>query len=161
MQEPRRDDPALSGKIDGVTSQPTPAELMRQIFPSTMDMVAFVRSGAGLPPGALERVSPDVEVEFLPPALGSQISGTGLEGMVEGWREWLEPYEAYVVETEDLEDLGGGDVLILVRVHARTHRDGVTIEHAPAAVATIRDGRLARIRFYLERDLARAENPRR
>jgi ketosteroid isomerase-like protein len=29
--------------------------------------------------------------------------------------------------------------------------------HAPAAVATVRDGMLVRIRFYLDRDAARAD----
>jgi hypothetical protein len=33
----------------------------------------------------------------------------------------------------------------------------VSVEHTPASVATIRDGTLVRIRFYLDRDEARAD----
>ena len=42
---------------------------------------------------------------------------------------------------------------------ARTHRDGVEVEHSPAAVATVRDGVLVRMRFYLDRDEARRAEP--
>ncbi len=136
----------------------SPLEGARAFFPERIDMVEFTRSGgAGLPPGAIERIAPDFHVEFLPPALGGQIEGRGLEGMAAGWAEWLEPYESYVITREEIEEAGDEDVLVLVRVQATTHRDGVVVEHAPAAVATVRDGMLVRMRFYLDRDLARED----
>ena len=117
-------------------------------------MVQFVRSGGQLPPETARRMAPDFHVESLPPALGGQIEGRGVEGMAAGWAEWLEPYESYVIRVEGFEAAGDEDVLAPVRVHARTHRDGVVVEHSPAAVATIRDGVMVRMRFYLERELA-------
>jgi ketosteroid isomerase-like protein len=120
-------------------------------------MVQFVRSGGEMPAELAQHIAPDIEIEFLPPALGSNLGGEGLAGMIAGWREWLEPYESYVITIEDFEEVGENDVYIPVRVHARTHRDGVVVEHAPAALATIRDGVLVRMRFYLDRDLARGE----
>jgi ketosteroid isomerase-like protein len=134
-----------------------PVELAEALFPREIDMAEFARSGGRLPPELTARIAPDLEVEFLPKVLGSGIGGKGLAGLAEGWLEWVEPYETYVITIEDFEELGEEDVFIPVRVRARTHRDGVLIEHTPASVATIRDGILVRIRFYLDRELARAE----
>jgi hypothetical protein len=134
-----------------------PLQLVDALLPREIDMVEFVGSGGELPAEASSRIAPDLEVEFLPPALGAGIAGEGLPGLIEGWREWLEPYESYVITTEHLEEVGDDQILMYVRVSARTHRDGVTVEHTPAAIATIRDGFLVRMRFYLERELARAD----
>jgi hypothetical protein len=137
-------------------SDPTAVELARTLIPSEVDMVQFVRSGgAGFPTEVLEHVSSDLVVEFHPEALGGQILGTGLTGMVEGWAEWLEPYESYFVSTESVEEMGPGEILMFVRVKARTARDSVTVEHAPAAILTVREGVLVRIRFHLDREEAR------
>jgi ketosteroid isomerase-like protein len=132
-------------------------ELAEALFPREIDMVEFARSGSGLTPELIGRIAPDFQFEFLPKVLGPGISGEGLAGLIEGWREWLEPYESYVITIEGFEELGEEEVLIAVRVRARTHRDGVLVEHTPASVATIRDGTLVRIRFYLDRDEARAD----
>ena len=120
-------------------------------------MIDFVDSGGELALAAASRIAPDLEVEFLPHALGGGLAGAGLSGLIEAWREWLEPYESYVITREHAEAVGDDQVLMDVRVRARTHRDGVAVEHTPAALATIRDGILVRLRFYLERELARAD----
>ena len=130
---------------------------LERLLPREIDMVQFVRSDGEMPAEVVEHVAPDVEIEFLPPAFGSKLGGEGLAGMIEGWREWLEPYESYVITVEGFEAIGENDMYIPVRVRARTHRDGVVVEHAPAALATMRDGMLVRMRFYLDRDLARDE----
>ena len=75
--------------------------------------------------------------------------------MLEGWRDWLAPYESYRVYSEDFLE-AGDDVVALNRILAKTRRDGVVIEHFPAAVWTIEDGKVVRIRFFLERDAALA-----
>jgi len=140
-------------------AEPDPAEVMRQVLPSELDMVEFVRTGGDVWTGLEGRVSEDLQTEFFPPALGGQLRGAGIGGMVEGWREWLEPYEYYVVTIEHVETMESGDILMLVHARARTHRDGVVVEHSPAAVATVHDGLLVRMRFYLDRDEARAAEP--
>src|SRR5439155_7121300 len=74
----------------------------------------------------------------------------GLHGFADAWREWLEPWDSYYVEVEEFIDVGD-EVVSLVRVSARTTRDGVAIEHRPAAVWSVREGKVARVRFYLHR----------
>src|SRR5215210_892953 len=68
-----------------------------------------------------------------------------------GWRDWLEPYESYWIEVEDWIDAGDEDVLIPVRISARTHRHGVVVEHSPAAICTVRNREIVRAVFYLDR----------
>jgi ketosteroid isomerase-like protein len=45
----------------------------------------------------------------------------------------------------------------MIRVKAQTVRDSVVVEHEPAGVWSIRDGKICRIRLYLDRDDALRE----
>ena len=58
---------------------------------------------------------------------------------------------SYRYEVEDYLDAGGGEVVMLVQVRAVTRRDGVAVEHAPAVVCRVRDDRIVRVDFYLDR----------
>ena len=80
---------------------------------------------------------------------------TGAEGMIEGWRDWLEPWASYVMETEDVID-ADQNVVSLIRVKAKTSHDGVEIEHSPAALWTIEKDTVVAVTFYLDRDQALA-----
>ena len=74
----------------------------------------------------------------------------GLQGFAEAWRDWLEPWESYYIEAEEFID-AGDEVVSLTRVLAQTTRDAVAVEHRPAAVWSLRAGKIARVRFYLDR----------
>jgi ketosteroid isomerase-like protein len=78
------------------------------------------------------------------------LSYRGIEGLIEGWRDWLTPWESYRLEVEEFID-AGDQVLELVRVRARTSRHGVDVEHRPAAVWTVEDGVVVAVHFFLER----------
>jgi ketosteroid isomerase-like protein len=90
-----------------------------------------------------------------PASFGLAQDYSGMEGFVEGWRDWLAPYVSYRIEP--LEFVGAGDrVLVPVRVVAKTSRGDVEVEHRPAAVWTLRDGKVRRLDLFLEVDDARA-----
>jgi len=128
-------------------------EVVRASWPREVDVVALLTDGESLVE-AFGALAPDVEVEFVANAPGlPDARYRGAEGLADGWRDWLEPYESYWLAADELID-AGRDVLVLARVKARTHRDGVVIEHAPAAVCTVQDGQIVRARFYLDRDQA-------
>jgi ketosteroid isomerase-like protein len=130
-------------------------ELVKRILPGDVDMVAFV--GGGLPFGAevLALFAPDAEVAFITGAPGvPTLAFRGLEGFEKGWDDWLSPFASYMLSVEDVVDAGDEDVLVLTHVRARTHRDGVLVEHDPAAAITVRDGTVVRARFFLERSAA-------
>jgi ketosteroid isomerase-like protein len=126
-------------------------DLVKSIWPREADMVEMLDA---LP--ELERrldgvIEPDTEIRFYPDELGQLGTQRGLEGFATAWREWLEPWQAYRLEVEDYVDAGGGNIVALARVRAVTRRDGVEVRHDPAAVCAVRDGRIVRIGFYLDR----------
>src|SRR4051794_7210674 len=104
-----------------------------------------------------ETLSPffDEDVEILAPRFvaGPDVRYVGLDGLRAMWLDWLEPWESYRVDVEDVID-AGEDVLVLVRDFGR--RAGMTVEASVVggAVWTVRDGRVARVAFYLNRSEA-------
>jgi ketosteroid isomerase-like protein len=134
-------------------------EIVKRVQASGIDMVDLFRSSTvpdffeiGID---LTLFESDFETQFI--ARGGTIapSTQGLEGFAEAWGDWLEPWEIYFIEVEEFID-AGDEVVSLVRVHAQTARDEVPIEHRPAALWSVRAGRIARVRFYLERERALA-----
>jgi ketosteroid isomerase-like protein len=126
-------------------------------FDTGIDMVQLFRASTTPDPAAVgidvTAFDSDFEVEFIASQAGPSIRpapSRGIQGFAEGWRDWLEPWESYHLELEDYID-AGEDVVTLVRVHAQSARDAVPVEHWPAAVWSVREGKIVRVRFYLER----------
>jgi ketosteroid isomerase-like protein len=103
-----------------------------------------------------EFAAPDFECVLVAPQYtgsGGRLAFSGAEGFLAAWREWLAPYETYAVEIEDLID-AGDRVVTLARQRATTRIGGVKMEEDTAAVWTVRDGKLARVEFHLDRKRA-------
>jgi ketosteroid isomerase-like protein len=133
-------------------------EVVRALFPAVgVDMVAAMDDpiAEGLDIGVF---TDDCKVEFLAERISEAIEPRlrGPAGLVEGWTNWTEAYESYVITPEEFVD-AGEEVLVLVRVEARTERGGVAMEHRPAAVFAVSDGRIHRARFFLDRGMAFSE----
>jgi ketosteroid isomerase-like protein len=130
-------------------------ELLKTIQFDGADFVELFQGDPGeLPADALAVLAPDLEVRFVPMSLGERPTYRGLVGLIEGWRDWLTPWETYYLEVEDFIDEGDDVVVTLARVRARTSRDGVAVEHAPAAVWIFENGKVVSVHFYLDRDEA-------
>jgi hypothetical protein len=100
-------------------------DAVKAIWPHEVDVVELAQNPEVLPQFAAA-ISPDTEVVFMTGALGVlNPTFQGIAGLVEGWRDWLEPYESYRLEVEDFIDAGGDRVVVPARVQARTRRDGV------------------------------------
>ncbi len=84
------------------------------------------------------------------------ITRRGVDGFVDGWRDWLEAYGTYRISAEEYVD-AGDKVVVLIKVRATTARGGVVIEHDPAVVWTLENGKVVAVRMYLERDDALRE----
>ena len=132
-------------------------ELVRSLQPSRdADLVAAFRDDATAA-AVMETLSPffHEDVEIVAPSFvaGEGVRFVGLEGLRAGWLDWLEPWESYRVEVEDVID-AGDDAVVLVRDFGR--RAGVTAEVGVVggAVWTVREGRVARVAFYLNRSEA-------
>ena len=132
-------------------------ELVRGLQPSRdTDLVATFRDDATAA-AVMETLSPffHEDVEIVAPSFvaGEGVRFVGLEGLRAGWLDWLEPWESYRVEVEDVID-AGDDAVVLVRDFGR--RAGMTVEVSVmgGAVWTVRDGRVGRVAFYLNRSEA-------
>jgi ketosteroid isomerase-like protein len=127
-------------------------ELVRALQPSGIDLVEALAGDEGAFVEGISAVfDPALECAFV----ANESSGfttlayRGADGFVEGWREWLSPWESYRIDAEEFID-AGDQVVVLARVQARTRRGGVEMQHAPGAVWTIEEGRIRRVEFYLE-----------
>jgi ketosteroid isomerase-like protein len=76
----------------------------------------------------------------------------GVEGLRAGFLDWLEPWGGYDAGVEDVIDAGEGRVVVLTRDHARPKGTDTEVSFLGAPVWTVRDGQVARIEFYWNRD---------
>jgi len=88
-----------------------------------------------------------------PQAIGLKTSYRGLDGLIELWLDWLEPWESYRTETEEAIDLGD-QVLLLVRDYGRRQGMEREVTLLGAALWTIADGKITRAVFYADRAAA-------
>ena len=133
---------------------------MRSLQPTDVDLVEMFRGDApplGPAPGDPSPFTDDFLVEFVASSpLAERITGQGLDGFVNGWRDWLEAYATYRISVEEYID-AGDKVVVLIKVRATTARDGVVVEHDPAVVWTLANGRVVAVRMYLDREDALRE----
>jgi len=135
-------------------------EIVKRVQPSGIDLVQLFRSSTAPDPSAtgidLSAFESDFETEFISHRVFGSIQPNvshGFHGFIENWRDWLEPWERYYIEVEEFID-AGDEVVSLSRVLAKTTREAVAVEHRPAAVWSVREDKIVRVRFYLEREEA-------
>ena len=78
----------------------------------------------------------------------------GLQGLREGWAEWLAPWESFVFRADEIHDAGDGRVLLLGDTFARL-ASGVEVQAHVGAVHTVRDGAIVAIQHFLDQEQAR------
>ncbi len=78
----------------------------------------------------------------------------GRAGLESTWSDWLETFTRVTLEMEAIEEIGDNVLTFVSQVG--TTRHGVEVAQPSAAVWKFRDGRLARVEFYLDRDKAYA-----
>jgi ketosteroid isomerase-like protein len=100
---------------------------------------------------------PDFESVGGDPTVGPGLSagGIGMAGLAEMWREWMEPWDVYWTEVEDVIDTDDDRVLVLIRDRGRLRGSSAEVEQMGASVWTLRDSRIARVEFHSTRDSAR------
>jgi ketosteroid isomerase-like protein len=102
----------------------------------------------------------DPEIEYViadGPAPGSW---SGLEGMAEGFREWLSAWEDFRGDVEGYRELDGERVLVLIRFSGRGKRSGLDLgpmRSKGANLFHIRGGKVTRFVAYWDRERALAD----
>ena len=95
----------------------------------------------------------DSEAEFEPPdeALERPSSFKGHEALRERWRTLREPFGDVRLDPMEFIDVDDETVITVFRVRVRGRASEVPVEAEPAYVLAIRDGKIVRMRAYLQR----------
>jgi ketosteroid isomerase-like protein len=105
--------------------------------------------------GMLATLQPDVELV----PMRAVLEGTVYRGH-EGLRRWLddmaEDWEEFAMDSFEVEQLEPGRVLVLGRFHVRGKSSGVEMDLPSAWMCELTNGKVARMRFYADREAALA-----
>jgi ketosteroid isomerase-like protein len=125
--------------------------LHSEVLHSEMDVAQLVRNDdvwAARVEAVAAFYHPDVESVRL--GLPDGRTYTGLDGLRNLWLEWLAPWTTYRMQAEDVVDLEDR-VLVLAHVFGRLEGSQAEVENIVASVWTLRDGKIARAEFYIDR----------
>jgi ketosteroid isomerase-like protein len=98
----------------------------------------------------VDRLDPNVEYEE-DPAFPEAAVYSGRDDVLGYYRQFIAEFQELRFEVEELVDAGGDGVLALLRMHGRGKGSGAAFDFRPAWVFRVHDGRVVRIRAYLDR----------
>lgn len=104
---------------------------------------------------ALEVVDPDIVVDVTRYPWVDRTIFEGLDGWLDFWRSWLEPWEDFTYTQSNWEELGD-DVLLDLVITARGRESGAPVELRACEHFRVRDSRIVRMSLFETRDQALA-----
>jgi hypothetical protein len=144
-------------------------EIVRQVFPGSIDMVALfdnpdllAATRSGIEPfvepefetvGDPEAIpmGQDIGVEGGPPSLFAK----GIDGFLNFWREWNIAWESWKLGPPEFIDVDEDRVLVSYEVRARSKTDRVEVVFEAANLITLRNGKLMRVELFFNSEDAR------
>jgi ketosteroid isomerase-like protein len=100
---------------------------------------------------ALRKIAdPNIEWEWTPgmeSIAGEQRIYRGLDEIGTTTREWIEAWDFYWMTADDFIE-AGDEIVVPMRLHARTPGSDKVVESRIAAVWTLRNGKALRVRYY-------------
>jgi ketosteroid isomerase-like protein len=91
------------------------------------------------------------DVESVPAWRGTGTTYSGIDGFREMWIDWLQPWATYHVQVDEMIE-AGDSVVVLVRDRGRRHDMDAEVELISGSVWNFRDGKIARVEFYGNRE---------
>jgi ketosteroid isomerase-like protein len=132
-------------------------DLVRGLLPGRdTDLVALFREEAtatALADAVAPLFQQDFEAVVQDWAPGHQVRYVGLEGLRAAWLDWLEPWESYRTEVEDVID-ADDQIVVLARDYGRRTGTAVEVSVVGASVWTVCDGKITKTVFYPNRSEA-------
>lgn len=105
---------------------------------------------------SLEILDPDVELDFAGiENWPDEQAYRGYQGWLEMWRSWLTPWGDFAYEVGEIEGIGD-DVFVEVAQRGVMPQSEAPIEATIFNVWTLRNGKVVRLRFFSDREGARA-----
>ena len=78
----------------------------------------------------------------------------GIDGVAEWLRDLYGAWDQFEMTAQDVFSLGDGRVVSVLVARGRGRTSGIEVEHHPAGVAALREGRIVRIEWFPSRDEA-------
>jgi ketosteroid isomerase-like protein len=100
---------------------------------------------------ALDSLDPDVEWHGTVGGLDEGSVYHGRDAVVQGFVEYFETWERMDLRAECYIDTVGDDVVVFFHEIARGRESGVVVETDTGTVNTVRDGRVVRVRSFMDR----------
>ena len=111
---------------------------------------AFNRGGAA---AALGILRPDVEVHSSG-EVGEEGTYHGHEGYLHWVRLWMDAWEEFHIDVDDVEELADGNYLVHVTQRGRGQGSGVEVTQTVVYLFTMVDGLASRLHIYRDREAA-------
>jgi ketosteroid isomerase-like protein len=127
-------------------------EIVRALQPQADIVALFLDEEAAI--ASTEAATPLFEPDFEVVLVRSDIERAtyrGFEGLRSAWIDWLEPWESYRSEVEELVDLGDR-VAVLVRDYGRRKGMEREVDAKGVAVYAFRGDKISRIEFHFDRE---------
>jgi ketosteroid isomerase-like protein len=106
---------------------------------------------------AFEVFAADVEWDVSRDIWGAVVGGGHYRG-VEGVASWLtdlyDAWETFEMEAEEQLDAGEDQVITVLSARGRGRASGIEVEHHPAGVGTLREGKIVRVVWFATRQEA-------
>jgi hypothetical protein len=133
-------------------------ELARRFYPpGTFDLVPLLED-----PALIDTFRPLVHPEFEMVGEAIAMEGPrdhsesdlvrravrGVDGFVQGWREFLAAWDSWVVTPTEFIDVDDERVLVMLDIRARSKTHQVEIPIDGANILTVQDGELLRLELY-------------
>ena len=109
-----------------------------------------------------DSIYPELQVRFaIPQSGGVEIMDeqefVGIEGLRQGWRVWMEPWDYFRVALGELIDVGDGQILLFGQAKVRARSSGVELTQETAVLNRVANDRIVSMAFYLDQDQARRD----
>ena len=105
---------------------------------------------------AISMLTDDVEFDWSRRMLDGEVV-TGQDAVRKYLQDAREIFDEIHIPSEDITDLGNGLVLLVGTARFKGHVSGMDVEASAANLWTVRDGKVARFRFYQTREDALAD----
>ena len=109
---------------------------------------AMIRGDAAT---ALDALDPEVEWHATVGGIDEGRVYRGPEEVAKAFADYFETWERIELRAEDYLDAGGEDVVVLWHEVAKGRESGAVVETDTATVNTIRNGKIVRVRSYMNR----------
>jgi ketosteroid isomerase-like protein len=100
---------------------------------------------------ALDLLAPEIEWHGTVGGFDEGRIARGRDEVIQGFIEYFENWERMELRADEYIDAGGDDVVVFHHEVAKGRQSGVVVETDTGSVSTVRDGRIVRVRAYMER----------